>query len=90
MLFVYRKFMPDFPRCTSVDFFEHLVEQFVVRKTVSFDDFHNAVLCVADIMVNMNQADLVDVPRERHTEALFKEAAEIFPVLGLYLFFRLP
>ncbi len=79
MLFVYRKFMPDFPRCTSVDFFEHLVEQFVVRKTVSFDDFHNAVLCVADIMVNMNQADLVDVPRERHTEALFKEAAEIFP-----------
>ena len=24
-------------------------------------------------------ADLVDVPRERHTEALFKEAAEIFP-----------
>ena len=79
MLFVYRKFMPDLPRCTSVDFFEHLVEQFVVRETVSFDDFHDTVLCVAVIMVNMNQADLVDVPRERHTEALFKEAAEIFP-----------
>ena len=54
MLFVYRKFMPDLPRCTSVDFFEHLVEQFVVRETVSFDDFHDTVLCVADIMVNMN------------------------------------
>ena len=79
MLFVYRKFMPDFPRCTSVEFFEHLVDQFVVRNTVSFDDFHNAVLCDADIMVNMNQADLVDVTRESHTEALLKEAAEIFP-----------
>ena len=79
MLFVYRKIKTEFPRSTSEDFYENRVEQIVVRKTVSFDDFHNAVLCVADIMVNMNQADLVDVPRERHTEALFKEAAEIFP-----------
>ena len=79
MLFVYRKFMPDFPRCTSVDLFEHLIEQLVVCKSMPFHNFHDTVLRVADIMVNMNQADLVDVPRERHTEALFKEAAEIFP-----------
>ena len=79
MIFFYRKLMPDLPRCTSVDFFEHLVEQFIVRNTVSFDNFHDTVLRVADIMVNMNQPDLVDVPRECHTEALFKEAAEIFP-----------
>lgn len=79
MLFVYRKLMPNFPRCTSVDLFEHLIEQLIVCKSMPFHNFHDTILRVADIMVNMNQADLVDVPRERHTEALFKEAAEIFP-----------
>ena len=71
--------MPDFPRCTSINLFEHLIEQLVVCKSMPFHNFHDTVFRVADIMVNMNQADLVDVPRERHTEALFKEAAEIFP-----------
>lgn len=78
-LVVCRNLMPDLPRRTSVDFLEHLVEQFVICKSMPFDDFHNAVIRVADIVVDMDQPDLVDVPCECHTEVLLKEAAEIFP-----------
>ena len=71
--------MPALPRRTPVDFFEHLVEQFVVCETVPFDDFHNAIVCIADIVVNMDQADLIDIARESYPQILLEETTEILP-----------
>lgn len=69
--------LPHLSRCHLKMFRKHPSEQFIIRKSMAFQDIFDRIICRNNILVNVRKPQFILIFQKCDSHAFFEETAEI-------------